>query len=132
VRLLLDTHYAYALAGARGRFSAAERDFLAHPPGILVISAVSIWEMRLKWESLFASGARKGPVSPTAAVRVLEAQPLTWLPLLPVHAAAQLETSLHHQDPFDELLLLQAQVEDMRLVTRDARLADHPLAIVAG
>ena len=36
---------------------------------------------------------------------------------------------LRHKDPFDERLLIQAQVEGMRLLTRDAALADHPLAL---
>ncbi len=132
MRLLLDTHYVYALAGAPGRFSPAEREFLAQPPGELVISAVSVWEMRLKWAALFAGGARKGPISPEAAVRVLQTQPVIWLGLSAAHAAARLEGGMAHQDPFDELLLVQAQIENMRLVTRDAKLLGHGLVITAG
>ena len=44
------------------------------------------------------------------------------------HAATQLEQPLAHKDPFDELLLVQAQTEGMRLLTRDTKLAAHPLA----
>jgi PIN domain nuclease of toxin-antitoxin system len=36
---------------------------------------------------------------------------------------------LGHADPFDELLMVQAQVEGMRLLTRDSRLVGHPLAV---
>lgn len=44
------------------------------------------------------------------------------------HAAAELIPPLTHKDPFDELLLVQAQEEGMRLLTRDAKLMGHPLA----
>ena len=45
------------------------------------------------------------------------------------HAACPLETPLDHKDPFDELLLVQAQEEGLRLLTVDKMLAGHPLAI---
>ncbi len=51
------------------------------------------------------------------------------LPLTIDHAAAGLVRSLGHKDPFDELLLVQAQEERMRLLTRDAKLIGHPCAV---
>ena len=48
--------------------------------------------------------------------------------LTAVHAAAELAQPLGHKDPFDEWLLVQAQEEGMRLLTRDAKLTGHPLA----
>ena len=50
------------------------------------------------------------------------------LPLTMAHAVTLLDTAADHGDPFDELLLVQAQVEGLRLLTPDARLRDHPLA----
>ncbi len=50
------------------------------------------------------------------------------LPLTEVHAAAALDPPLAHTDPFDELLLVQAQVEGLRLLTRDDKLKSHPHA----
>lgn len=50
-----------------------------------------------------------------------------FLPLTPQHAATELVPGLGHKDPFDELLLVQAQVEGLRLLTRDSKLLDHPL-----
>ena len=126
--LLLDTHYVYALAGAPGRLSDQEAAFLAAPPAPLLVSAVSIWEMRLKWQALHASGARKGPISPAQVVTILATQPVTFLPLLASHAVVTLSPALAHHDPFDELLLAQAQMERHQLLTRDAKLLLHPLA----
>ncbi len=125
--LLLDTHYAYALAGAPGRLSSAERSFLAHPPERLVISAVSIWEMRLKWHALFHSGGRKGPMDPARALDLLMAQSIDFLALTPAHAAGELDHPMPHHDPFDALLLVQAQIEKLQLLTRDSKLITHPL-----
>jgi PIN domain nuclease of toxin-antitoxin system len=51
------------------------------------------------------------------------------LPLTAHHAAAHLNFPLKHKDPFDELLLVQAQEEVMRLLTRDSKLAGHPFAL---
>lgn len=129
MNILLDTHYVYALAGAPGRLSKAETQFLADHGHSFSISAVSVWEMRLKWSALYKSGRNKGPVSAAHALQILAQQPITWLPLTPTHAAAALSTALPHKDPFDELLLVQAESEQLQLLTRDEKLKQHPLAV---
>ena len=52
--------------------------------------------------------------------------------MTPAHAARPLETPLPHRDPFDELLLVQAQEEGLKLLTRDRLLTGHPLAVSPG
>jgi hypothetical protein len=86
VSLLLDTHYVFALAGSPGRLTSAERDFLAADPDRFIMSAVSIWEMRLKWTVLHASGDRKGPLDPVQAMRILYGQDVDLLPRSVAHA----------------------------------------------
>ncbi len=98
----------------------------------LVLSAVAVWEFRLKWQSFHVSGARKGPVDPIAVVNFASAIEWDFLPLTARHAAADLTQKLSYKDPFDELLLVQAQEEGMRLLTRDAKLTGHPCAIAGG
>jgi len=98
----------------------------------LVLSAVSIWELRLKWHSFRISGSRKGPVDPGSVVRFALAIEWELMPLMAHHAAVGLAQPLAHKDPFDELLLVQAQEEGMRLLTRDASLVCHPYAVTAG
>jgi PIN domain nuclease of toxin-antitoxin system len=95
----------------------------------LVLSAVAVWELRLKWHSFHISGGRKGPVDPASVVAFAAAIDWELLPLTARHAAAELAQPLGHKDPFDELLLVQAQEERMRLLTRDAKLIGHPLAV---
>ena len=94
----------------------------------LLISAVAIWELRLNWHSFYRSGVRKGPADPTPVLGALRRIGLDILPLDPETAATPLLVPLAHKDPFDELLLVQAQQSGSRLFTRDRLLLAHPLA----
>ena len=129
MRILLDTSYLYHLMGAPDSFSESERRFLAEQSARLYVSAVSIWEMRLKFRARHRSGARKSPFDPGDVMAMLEGQDVTFLPMTMHHAAKELETPIPHSDPFDELLLVQAQEEDLKLLTSDRRISAHPLAI---
>ena len=128
MRLLLDTHIAIWAALDPEALTPAERLRMQAADAPLVLSAVAVWELRLKWHSLHVSGARKGVLEPASVVAFAAAMAWELLPLTARHAAAQLATPLVHKDPFDELLLVQAQEEGMRLLTRDARLTAHPFA----
>ena len=127
MRLLLDTHIAVWAALSPQMLTAEERAQLTDTSTELVLSAVTVWELRLKWHKLHISGSRKGPLDPAVIVAFARAMDWLLLPLTATHAAASLATGLPHKDPFDELLLVQAQEEGMRVLTRDANLAGHPL-----
>ena len=129
MRVLLDTSYLYDFMEAPGKLLESERRFFLGRKARLYASAVSIWEMRLKHGARHRSGARKSRFDPNAVVAVLEEQDVILLPMTPNHAARALDAPLAHKDPFDELLLVQAQEEGLRLLTADRRLADHPLAV---
>lgn len=132
MRLLLDTHIAVWAALDPNALTEAERKRMADAETRLVLSAVAIWELRLKWHSFHISGGRKGPINPAAVVAFAEAIAWELLPLTASHAAAELAQPLGHKDPFDELLLVQAQEEGMRLLTRDAKLVGHPFSVGVG
>ena len=85
-----------------------------------------------QWHSLHISGGRKGPINPATVVAFAAGVDWEFLPLTAHHASAELAHPLEHRDPFDELLLVQAQEENMRLLTRDSKLAGHPFAVVEG
>ncbi len=129
MRVLLDTSYLYNFMDRPGEFLDSELRFLARDETQLFVSAVSIWEMRLKFNARHPSGARKSPFDPGDVLAALEGQDVTFLPMTMTHAAKALEPPLDHKDPFDELLLVQAQEEGLRLLTADRRLARHPLAV---
>lgn len=90
---------------------------------------MSLWELRLKWNSRFASGERKGPADPTLVRKALLDASCEIIALSDEMAVTQLIRPLTHTDPFDEMLLVQAQFTGMRLLTRDRLLSGHPIAI---
>ena len=113
MRVLLDTSYLYKLMEARGKFSDIERRFFVEQEAQLYVSAVSIWEIRLKYRALHPSGERKSPYDPNDVIDALKEQGVIFLPMTMTHAARELEIPIPHKDPFDELLLVQAQEEGL-------------------
>ena len=106
MRVLLDTSYLYNLVASRDRFSDAERLILTNQSIQIYVSAVSIWEIRLKLQARGRLGDRGVPFTPDEVVAALEEQDVTFLPMTIGHAARQLETPIPHRDPFDEMLLV--------------------------
>ena len=131
MRVLLDTSYLYDLMEAPGKFSDIERRFFEEAEARFYVSAVSIWEMRLKFRARRPTGERKSRFDPSDVIATLEEHNVVFLSLNINHAARELKTPIPHKDPFDELLLVQAQEEGLRLLTRDRQLVRHPLAITA-
>lgn len=130
MKLLLDTHIAIWAATDEMMLTPGERAAISMAATPFV-SAVSIWETRLKWQSFHLSGLRKGVIAPEILLQFTEAMGWILLPLTARHAAADLALPLPHRDPFDELLLVQAQVEGLELLTRDKAFQGQPAALFA-
>jgi PIN domain nuclease of toxin-antitoxin system len=128
VRLLLDTHYLYWLVEAESRLTIAETAVLSDPEHELIVSPVSILEIRLKWQMFDRDGARKGTVDPVHALAYVADNAITLAELSGEDCATSLDVPLTHRDPFDEQLLIHAQRLGTKLLTRDRALIDHPLA----
>lgn len=131
MRILLDTSYLYDLVETRGKFSDRERRFFAEQEAQPFVSGVSVCAMRLKYRAHHPSGQRKSPFNPRNVVTMLQGKNLTLLPMTIQHATGELESPIPHRDPFDELLLVQAQEEDLNHLTTDRQLIGHLLAITA-
>ena len=129
MRILLDTSYVYALMLARWDLSETEKLIFSSKDMQFHVSAVSIWEMRLKFNARDHSGKRKSEFDPEDVVELLAEHDVIFLPMTAGHAACRLKTPIAHRDPFDELLLVQAQQENLKFLTADRRIIGHPLAI---
>ncbi len=129
MQVLLDTSYLYGIMASPGKLSGFERRVLSSTNVTFHVSAVSIWEMRIKYHARHPSGHRKSRFPPVDVLGVLEGQDMEFLHLSVNHAASTLRIPLDHRDPFDELLLVQAQEEGLRLLTADRMLVRHPLAV---
>lgn len=128
MRLLLDTHFVHWITLRDGSLTSREIDLLDDQATEVFASAISLWELRIKSNLLHVSGARKGPADPVQLLAALNRIDVPVLGLSPEQAATSLDVPIDHRDPFDELLLIQAQTLDARLLTRDSRLLGHPLA----
>lgn len=130
MRLLLDTHMLIWLARAPERLNSAESALLTRRGARVLISAVSIWELRLKWDR--SGDARRSELlDPQAGLRFSEEVGFELKALTPADCATPLEVPLAHRDPFDEQLLIHAQSLGARFLTRDRLLTGHPLAFSA-
>jgi PIN domain nuclease of toxin-antitoxin system len=122
MRLLLDTHvFIWSVIDSR-QLKAATRGYLASAEAVYV-SAASIWEIAIKSRL----GKMSGDAEELAAA--IEASGFQELPVTATHAAAVANLPLHHADPFDRMLIAQAFLEPLRLVTADRALAAYGGAI---
>jgi PIN domain nuclease of toxin-antitoxin system len=127
LRLVLDTHIIVWMTSNARRLSAFERDTLNDPAHELIATAVSFWELRLKWDRYFQSGDRKGPGDPVSFLQATRLMGIKHASLDVDQVVAPLQVNPLHGDPFDALLLLQTQQLGAKLLTRDKKLIGHPL-----
>jgi PIN domain nuclease of toxin-antitoxin system len=115
VRLLLDTH-AFLWATEAPERLGAHGELIADPANDRILSAVGSWEIAIKW----ALGRLELPEPPSRYVPTrLDALAATSVPIEHAHALAVAELPQHHRDPFDRLLIAQAQLLDLPIVTAD-------------
>ncbi len=126
MNLLLDTHVALWAITDSPRLSASARTLILAPRANIWISAASIWEIAIK----HALGRGDIPVSSEEAMTYFRASGYRFLAIEPEHAMAVANLPSHHQDPFDRLLVAQAQVEPMRLLTADRLVARYSDTII--
>jgi PIN domain nuclease of toxin-antitoxin system len=115
MRLLLDTHVFVWWYTDADRLSATARQAIADPANEVSVSAVVAWEIAIKR----ALGRMRFDASVEQAVAEEGFLPL---PITLRHAELVGALPRHHGDPFDRLLLAQAQAESMTLVSQDAQL----------
>ncbi len=118
---MLDTHLVLWSASEPQRLSARTRTLLLDPANQLVFSAASLWEISIKngldradfivdprrlWRMLLVNGYRELAVTSEHTVAVNDLPPL-------------------HRDPFDRILIAQARVEGLTLLTADKTVARY-------
>jgi PIN domain nuclease of toxin-antitoxin system len=116
VRFLIDTHCWLWLQASPERFSPEILSLLEIPDNALLLSAASSWEIAIK----YALGKLPLPEPPGRYVpRRMTASGTRGLAVEHAHALRIGELPPHHRDPFDRLLIAQAQIEKLVLVTVD-------------
>jgi PIN domain nuclease of toxin-antitoxin system len=122
VKLLLDTHLLLWAAGDPQRLSAEARALIEDRDNQLVFSAASIWEIAIKG----GLGREDFQVNARLLRRGLLDNGYGELPITSEHAVATDSLPPIHKDPFDRILVAQATVEGITLLTSDASVSRYP------
>lgn len=122
MKFLLDTHLLLWAAAEPERLPEAARRLLDAPEHELVFSAASLWEITIKT----GLGRDDFRLDPAVLRRGLIDNGYLELPVTGEHAVAVASLPALHRDPFDRLLVSQAQVEGITLLTCDAAVAAYP------
>jgi len=127
VRLLLDTHCFLWMQAAPGKFSRSARAIVEDTDNELLLSAASSWEIAVK----FALGKLPLPMPPDEYVPARMASSGTLgLPVEHAHALQVARLPPHHRDPFDRLLVAQAMVEGLPILTADPQLGAYDVEVL--
>jgi PIN domain nuclease of toxin-antitoxin system len=127
MRILLDTHCWLWMETAPQRLSERTRALLEDPDNELYLSAASSWEIAVK----YALGKLPLPELPARyVVSRLQRSGISSLAVEHAHALQVAELPHHHRDPFDRLLVAQAMVESLPLLTADPQMEPYGVQIL--
>lgn len=126
MNLLLDTHLLLWAAGEPDRLSKKAQGLLLDPTNRLMFSSASLWEIAIK-RSL---GRADFNVDPRRLWRMLLASGYLELAVSSEHALVAGDLPGLHKDPFDRILVAQARVEGLRLLTVDKAVAKYGEAVI--
>ena len=122
MKLLLDTHVLLWAAGSPAQLPPEARAMLEDPDNALLFSAASLWEIAIK-RSL---GRADFKVDARVLRRGLQDNGYQELPITSEHAVFIDSLPPIHKDPFDRILVAQATVEGITLLTADTLIAQYP------
>ena len=126
MRVLLDTHAFLWFMAGDARLSQKAREAMSDENAELFLSAASVWEMAIK--AALGRLQLPLPVADYVAEKIhdgFQVMPIDW-----VHAAAVQKLPFHHRDPFDRLIIAQAQVEKLPLVSGDRLFRKYDIQLV--
>ncbi len=124
MNLFLDTHVLLWWLDDSSNLSKAERNAIADPGNLIVVSAAVIWEMRIK------QALGKLEIS-TDFYPVIKDQGFELLSITADHAYAAGGLPMHHRDPFDRMIIAQARLEKLCIITRNNIFSRYAVSVFA-
>ena len=121
MKLLLDTHLLLSAAGEPQRLSRPARRLIDDPDNELLFSAASLWEVAIKRRL----GRKDFKVDARLLRRGLLDNGYSELPIISDHVVATESLPPLHKDPFDRILVAQATVEGVTLLTIDSLISQY-------
>lgn len=127
IKVLLDTHALLWWLFDDPRLSRSAREIIASPDSAVFMSSASAWEIATKYR------LGKLPEAKEAVEKLPELLRMNRMEELPIsmaHALVAGSLSIAHRDPFDRILIAQAQLESMQIVTTDAQFEGRNIQII--
>ena len=121
MNILLDTHIALWAVTDSPRLSGKAREYILDPSNTLHVSAAAVWEISIK----HSLGKKHMPVSGNQALAYFTAAGYDMLSITSIHAVAVENLPSLHRDPFDRILVAQAILEPLHLLTHDRKLEEY-------
>jgi PIN domain nuclease of toxin-antitoxin system len=127
VKLLLDTCAFLWFQADSAHLSATARARILNPANEVYLSAVSVWEIARK----YAQGGLSLPSHPSTLIPAIRKESgIESLPLTETDALAAEKLQLFHKDPFDRLLIAQALMGGLVIVTSDSAFEPYPVRVI--
>lgn len=126
MNLLLDTHVALWAITDSPKLTEQARELIQSAKTTVWVSVASVWEIAIK----HSLGRGDMPISSQEAARYFRESGYRFLAIDVEHTVAVETLAPHHQDPFDRILVAQALVEPMRLMTHDSLVARYNDTII--
>jgi PIN domain nuclease of toxin-antitoxin system len=124
MKLLLDSHaFLWWLAGD-SKLSVGARQAVADPAAIVFVSAATIWELSIK------AALGRVDLGDADLVDEIKHNDFVELPMTSRHSLAAAYLPRHHGNPFDRMLIAQAQIEGLTVVTRDSAFRAYEIQIL--
>ena len=124
MKVLLDTHAFLWLISGDDRLSETAQKAFLDPGNYLFFSAASLWEICIKI-GLGKLSLKSGWLK--TIQDEMKVNTIQWLSIEMPHCVELTNLPFHHRDPFDRMLVAQAMVDDMQLLSRDNRLSSYEI-----
>lgn len=127
MKALLDTHAFLWWVTNNPQLSSTVQSILSDRSNEIFFSAASSWEIAIKAQ------LRKLEIPSKPEIYIAEQLEINSFQILPIEVKHTLQTYYlpnHHKDPFDRILVAQSQVEDLPLLTLDAKIAQYGVNVI--
>lgn len=125
MKLLLDSHAFLWWLVEDPKLTADARQAIADPASIVHVSAATVWELSIK------ATLGKLDLGGSDLVEEIEANGFVELPMTARHSLVAGTLPRHHEDPFDRMLIAQARIEGLTIVTREPAFRAYDVALLA-
>ena len=122
-RILLDTHALIWWLDGDNKLGLNAIEQISNPENDIYVSAATVWEMSIKQQM-------GKLVAPEDIESKVEQAGFSALPITLFHGQQAGKLPLHHKDPFDRMLIAQAQAEGLQIITQDKKFSSYGINII--